>query len=373
MLFWLVYSLIALLCIVLTALPLLGYCDCGEWVKWSVYIFLFTAWFSPVLIWNWQTNNKISLKMYTLIAKIGYFLEGFAFLLMMTLLIRDIFWWSVYYLSNGVLLVSPLKDNIVAEANIITVIAVFIVSLYGIYAAEKKPEILRYCFTDKRIKRSLRILIASDLHITKITKVSKVRELVKYFNGLNADAVLLPGDIADDIVENIKKQIAELKKIKAPLGIYYTIGNHETYFNPYVWEAEFANLGWQVLHNSGISIENSGVYVAGVPDNRAFNVNIAQSIRNSDNEFIILLSHIPGVAKQIQDNQVDLVISGHTHGGQIFPFNLLTKIGNDGMVSGFYQKKHTKILISRGVGYWGPPMRIGAPSDIILLELKPYS
>ena len=373
MFFWLVYSLIAILCIVLTALPLLGYCDCSGWVNLLVYIFLFIAWFSPVLIWNWQTSKKISLRIYTIVAKVGYFLEGFAFLLMMTLLIRDALWWSVHYLSNGVLLVSPLKDNIVAEVNIITVIAVFVVSLYGIYAAEKKPEVVHYCFADKRIKRPLRVLIASDLHITKITKASKVREWVKYFNGLNVDAVLLPGDIADDIIENIRKQLAELKKIKAPLGVYYTIGNHETYFNPYVWEAEFANLGWQVLHNSGTSIENSGVYVAGVPDNRAFKINIAQSIKNADNEFIILLSHIPGVVKQIGDNQVDLVVSGHTHGGQIFPFNLLTKIGNEGMVSGFYQKGQTKILISRGVGYWGPPMRICASSDIILVELKPHN
>ena len=373
MFFWIVYSLIAILCIILTALPLLGYCDCSEWVRLSVYIFLFVAWFSPVLIWNWQTSKKISLKTYTVIARIGYFLEGFAFLLMMTLLIRDVFWWSLYYLSNGELLVSPLKDNIVAEANIITVIAVFIVSLYGIYAAEKKPEILRYCFTDKRIKKPLRILIASDLHITKIIKADKVREWVKYFNELRADVVLFPGDIADDIIGNIRKQLAELKKIKAPLGIYYTIGNHETYFNPYVWEAEFANLGWQVLHNSGTSIENSGIYVAGVPDNRAFKINITQSIKNAGNEFIILLSHIPGVVRQIQDNQVDLVVSGHTHGGQIFPFNLLTKIGNDGMVAGLYRKGETKILISRGVGYWGPPMRIGAPSDIILLELQPHN
>lgn len=372
MAFWLVYSAIAVLCIILTALPLVGYCDCVEWVKVAVYVFLFTAWFSPILIWNWQTKKNIPLKLYSLFAKVGYFMEGFAFLLMMVLLIRDALWWFLYYFSNGWLIVSPLKDNIVADINIITVSVVFIVSLYGIYAAEKQPKILHYAFTDKRIKRPLKILIASDLHITKMIAANKVKAWVEFFNAQKADIILFPGDIADDGKEHIKKQINELKKIKAPLGVYYTIGNHETYFNPYVWEAEFAALGWQVLHNSGVSVEDSGVYVAGVPDNRAFPVSIEQSLRKAaSDEYRIVLSHIPNIVGLIKDNQVDILVCGHTHGGQIFPFNWLTKLGNAGMVAGLYDTRNAKVLISRGVGYWGPPMRVGAPSDIILLELRP--
>ena len=372
MVFWLVYSAIAVLCIILTALPLVGYCDCAEWVKIAVYVFLFVAWFSPILIWNWQTKKDIPLKLYSLFAKVGYFMEGFAFLLMTVLLIRDALWWFLYYFSSGLLVVSPLKDNIVADANVITVLAVFIVSLYGVYAAEKQPKIMRYAFVDRRIKRPLKILIASDLHITKTVSADKVRAWVEFFNAQKADLILFPGDVADDNKEQIKKQINELKKVKAPLGIYYTVGNHETYFNPYVWEAEFASLGWQVLHNSGVSVEDSGVYVAGVPDDRAFSVSIEQSVKNAaPDEYRIMLSHIPNVSGLIEDNQVDLLVCGHTHGGQIFPFNWLTKLGNSGMVAGLYETQTTKVLISRGVGYWGPPMRVGASSDIILLELLP--
>ena len=371
MAFWIVYSLIAVLCIILTGLPLVGYCDCAEWVKVAVYAFLFVAWFSPMLIWNWQTNKNIPLKIYSLIAKAGYFLEGFAFLLMMVLLIRDALWWFIYYFSNGWLIMSPLKDNIVADVNIITVAIVFAASVYGVFVAEKNPKILHYTFTDKRIKKSLKILVASDLHITKTVSPEKVKSWVKIFNDIKADAILFAGDVADDLADDIKKQIGELKKIRAPLGIFYVLGNHETYFNPYAWEAEFSALGWQVLHNSGVSVENSGVYVAGVPDNRAFRVNIGQSVKNAKDEYTVLISHIPNVAAQIGDNKVDLLVCGHTHGGQIFPFNWLTKLGNAGMVAGLYESGNTKVLVSRGVGYWGPPIRLGAPGDVILLELRP--
>ncbi|MBQ8480988.1 MAG: metallophosphoesterase [Alphaproteobacteria bacterium] len=371
MAFWIVYSVIAILCIILTALPLVGYCDCAEWIKIAVYVFLFVAWFSPIVIWNWQVKRNVSLKLYSVTAKIGYFLEGFAFLLMMILLIRDALWWFIYYFSNGWLIVSPLKDNIVADVNLITVAAVFFVSLYGVYVAERNPKILRYTFSDKRIRKHIKLLVASDLHITKMTPPDKVKSWVKYFNEIKADAVLFVGDVGDDTTDSIEKQIKELKKIKAPQGIFYVLGNHETYFNPYSWEAEFASLGWQVLHNSGVSIQNTGVYVAGLPDDRAFNVNVEQSVQNAENEYIILLSHIPNVIGKVKNAKVDLMLCGHTHGGQIFPFNWLTKLGNSGMVAGLYEREYTKVIISRGVGYWGPPMRIGAPSDVILLELEP--
>ncbi|MBR1600268.1 MAG: metallophosphoesterase [Alphaproteobacteria bacterium] len=370
MAFWAVYSVIAILCIILTALPLLGYCDCAEWIKILVYVFLFTAWFSPVVIWNWQTRKDIPLKVYSIAAKIGYFMEGFAFLLMIVLLIRDAVWWFLYYFSNGWLIISPLKDNIVADVNIITVLTVLAVSVYGVYVAEKNPRVIRYKFSDKRIKKPVKLLAASDLHITKMISSDKVKSWVKFFNNLNPDAVLFVGDVGDDNVDNIKKQIAELKKIKASMGIFYVLGNHETYFNPYAWEAEFASLGWQVLHNSGVSIENTGVYIAGIPDDRAFSVNVEQSIKNAKNEYIILLSHIPNTLKKVENYRVDLMICGHTHGGQIFPFNLLTKLGNAGMVSGLYEKAKTKVIISKGVGYWGPPMRVGAHGDVILVELE---
>lgn len=372
--FWVVYSLTAFLCIILTSLPLVGYCDCDEWIKILVYVFLSICWFSPIVIWNLQAKRDIPVKLYAVAAKVGYFLEGFAFLLMMVLLARDVLWWSLYYFSSGLLVISPLVNNIIVKANIITVLAVFIISLGGVYAAERLPKVLRYSFSDNGIKMRVRMLAVSDLHITKMTSISKVKSWVKFFNSLNANIVVFSGDVADDQAGDINTQIKELKKIKAPLGIYYVLGNHETYFNPYVWEAEFSALGWQVLHNSGAAIADTGIYIGGVPDNRAFPVSVAQSMRNAQkNDYCILLSHLPSTIKEIGNNKIDLLICGHTHGGQIFPFNLLAKLGNNGLVAGLYRRENTTVLVSRGAGYWGPPIRVGAPNDVMLIELLPNS
>ena len=163
-----------------------------------------------------------------------------------------------------------------------------------------------------------------------------------------------------------------MKKLHAPLGVFYTLGNHATYFDGKSWEAAFASLGWVVLHNSGVSVGNTGLYVAGLPDMHAFPISVKQALRQAeDNEYRVMMSHLPAVSKYMQDGSVDILVSGHTHGGQIFPFNWLTKWGNAGFVFGQYEMGKLIVLVSRGVGYWGPPMRLGAPNDIMLIELKP--
>ncbi|MBP1532174.1 MAG: metallophosphoesterase [Alphaproteobacteria bacterium] len=371
--FLIAYLVVAFSCIIITVRTLIAYTDCSALTQTLVYgIFIF-AWLSPILIWKLQTNGFLPLWLYSIFAKLGYFMLGFAFLLLFTIILRDIIWTASYYLS-GKNIVSPLNHQALRTANIITLSAVFIICLYSVYAAEKLPAILHYQYRDSRIQKPLKALLISDLHITKMTPVSKVQSWVKYFNAQNPDIILMPGDIADDAVSDIKKQIKELKKLKAPLGIYYTLGNHETYFDAIAWEAEFAGLGWQVLHNSGTSVADTGLYIAGLPDTGAFAVNVTQAVRNAQShEYRIMLSHIPTTFNLIKPHQVDLQVSGHTHGGQIFPFNWLTKWGNKGYVFGEYTSSTAKMLISHGVGYWGPPMRLMAPSDAILIELLPES
>lgn len=366
--FMVVYTAISFLCVVLTALPLTAYSDCTPAAKYLIYAVLAFAWFSPVFVWNLQNNKRIPVRVYALIAKTSYFAEGYAFLLMTVLLARDIIWWTAYYAGFD-FIISPLAEGVALKANVITAAAVFAVCLYGIYAAEKMPRVLHFKFADTRIKKPLKILAVSDLHITRMTPLAKIRTWVNYFNSLGADLIVMVGDAADDDADGIRRQIAGLSKLRAPLGIYYVLGNHETYFNPYVWEAEFAALGWQVLHNSGAAVDDTGIYIAGIPDNRAFRADIKQSLKNAGGRYSVLLSHIPSGDADAAD--ADLVISGHTHGGQIFPFNLLSKLGNHGMSAGLYNRYGTNMLVSRGAGYWGPPMRICAPSDVMFIELEP--
>lgn len=367
--FLIAYFVVAVSCIAISGRTLVAYSECSMGFKLCIYLLFIYAWFSPILIWNIQAKLNMPVWLYTYLAKFSYFLFGFAFLLVISLIARDIIWTAAYYLS-GKNIVSPIDNTALSYANLTILGIVLLMSIYAVYAAEKLPNVVYYRYADARIQKDVKIVIASDLHITKMTSIDKVKEQVDYINDLKPDIVLLPGDIADDKVEDIKGQIHELKKLKAPLGIYYTLGNHETYFNAYAWEAEFATLGWTVLHNSGVSVPNTGVYIGGIPDVHGFATNFKQTVRQSaDNEYRVVLSHIPTAAKYIGDTKIDMLVAGHTHGGQIFPFNILTKYGNDGYVFGEYKLNNTVILVSRGVGYWGPPMRLGAPNDLIVVEL----
>lgn len=367
--FLIAYFIVAVSCITISGRTLIAYSDYSVWAKSFVYLLFVYAWFSPILMWNIQAKLNMPVWLYTYIAKLSYFMFGFAFLLVMVLLVRDIIWVLVYYLG-GKNIAGPTDNTALLYANIATLGIVLLMSIYAVYAAEKLPNIVCYRYSDSRIQRPVKIVLASDIHITKMTSIDKVKEQVKYINQLQPDIILMPGDIADDKVDDIKKQIHELKKLKAPLGIFYTLGNHETYFDGYAWEAEFASLGWTVLHNSGVSVPETGLYIAGLPDVHGFATNIKQAVRNaSADEYRILLSHIPTTAKYIGNSPVDMLVAGHTHGGQIFPFNILTKYGNDGYVFGEYKLNNTVILVSRGVGYWGPSMRLGAPNDLMVIEL----
>lgn len=368
--FLIVYLLIGTLCSLWSGFSLTAHSGYPTWLICCVYAALMGSWFSPILIWHWQHKNISFSRLYNAAAYCSYCLFGFVFLLFAVLLLRDLFWYGAYVL--GLSLPSPFAVSSARAVNTITVVAVALCCIYAMFAATKLPQVLHHTYRDERIKRPLRMLVVSDWHINRTISPQKVAERVVFINSLKPDVILMPGDIADDEAEAVRHQFKELKKLRAPEGIFYTVGNHEIYHNPFVWEATFAALGWQVLHNSGAAVEDSGVYVGGVPDSQCFASNVAQAVKNADNEaFRIVLSHQPKIALSIPSGAVDLVISGHTHGGQMIPFNFLTKFGNGGFVAGEYKLPHTTLLLSRGIGYWGPPMRIGAPNDVILINLEP--
>ena len=369
--FWTVYTLIALPCIFYTGYTLTAHTGSPLWLTAGVYTFLIAAWFAMALIWNLRRNSDISARTYTLIAHVGYFMLGFAFLLLSALALRDAVWFGLY-LMTPFKVASPFEASVLVPANLWTVAVVAGISICSVLAAAKMPRVMRYRFSDSRIRQPLKMLALSDLHINKTVSPAKVRKFVQYFNKMQADVIVLSGDIADDFVQDIGAQLRELKKLHAPQGIYVVLGNHEVYYNAIQWEATFASLGWQVLHNSGVAVENSGIYIGGVPSHAGFAQNPAQALRQAtDDEFRILLAHEPAVARFSDVSAADLQISGHTHGGQIFPFHLPVKWGNAGFVSGAYQLEQTLILVSNGASYWGPPMRLFAPSDVLLLELEP--
>ncbi len=368
--FWIVYLLIGTLCSAIGGYALTANADYPFGVSAGIYGALFAAWLAMPAIWYWQHRSTLPSRTYNFFAYAGYLLFGFAFLLTSLLILRDMAWYAAYIFGFNV--PSPFAVEAARAANAITLAITVLGCLYGIYAAQKLPRVLHYEYRDARIKQPLKLLIISDLHINRTVSPQRVAKLAEFFNSLKPDIMLLPGDIADDYVEATRTQIKALQKLSAPLGIYYTIGNHEAYHFAPAWEAAFAALGWRVLHNSGVAAEDSGVYIGGVPDLTVFGANVGQALRAATPEqYRILLSHTPTIMAQMQDGRVDLTVAGHTHGGQIFPFNFLTKLGNSGFVAGEYRLNNAVLLVSRGAGYWGPPLRLFAPSDVIMVELWP--
>ncbi len=369
--FLIVYLSIGSICSFFSGYLLTASANYPARVEIGVYALFLAAWFLPIAVWRWQHRNSLSLRFYNRLAYCSYLLFGMAFLMFALLMLRDFAWYTAYLF--GLEVPSPFVSENARVANLITLAVLILGTLYAVHSAEKLPQVRRYAYQDGRIKRPLTLLVISDWHINRTISPQKVAQKVAFLNNLQADIMLLPGDIADDSPESMREQLRCLKKLAAPLGIYYCVGNHEIYHNAFAWEAAFAALGWRVLHNSGVAVEGSGVYICGVPDYAGFRVDIGQAVaRAADSDYRILLTHTPVVVGQTAENKADLTVAGHTHGGQVFPFNLLTKFGNAGFVAGEYRLENgTILLLSRGVGYWGPPMRLFAPSDVLLIKLNP--
>ena len=169
-----------------------------------------------------------------------------------------------------------------------------------------------------------------------------------------------------------------LEELQSKYGIFAVFGNHEFYNGLMPWQFKFGKMGWSALFNYGLPVKDTELYVGGVPDvsiargSPFFKIDVDRTLENSsDGQYKILLSHTPRFQKEmITKAQYDLQLSGHTHGGQIFPFHLLVKQANK-YLAGLYDVNDTKLYLSRGAGYWGPPMRLFAPSEITVIRLKP--
>jgi hypothetical protein len=230
---------------------------------------------------------------------------------------------------------------------------------------------------DKSLKniKSLNIVVASDIHMGTIVTNGRVRKLVETINGLNPDVVLLPGDILDEDLEPVlRRNLGEdISKLKAKYGVFAVNGNHE--FIGGVEEADryLRSHGINLLRDS-VVILNDEIIIAGREDlsvNRIGKRKTTEELLNGYNKNlpIILMDHQPFKLYESENAGVDLHLSGHTHHGQLWPFNYLTEKIYE--VSWGYKKKgNTHVYVSSGYSGWGPPVRLGSRTEIVNLILK---
>ncbi len=252
----------------------------------------------------------------------------------------------------------------------------------GVWQALRVPQVETLEIRSSRLPAvwdGLRLVQISDLHASRLLSAPWVGAVVERANALNPDLVLLTGDLVDGTVDKRAADVAPLRMLKAKHGVYAILGNHEYYSNVGQWSRAFADLGLDVLVNRHVVLSREGarLVLAGVSDPVAAGFGTAVPdaaaalLGTNKTDFIVLMAHRPGSAVAYAGAGVDLQLSGHTHGGQIFGLHLLTKWANAGFVAGLYRVGDMQLYINRGTGLWaGFPMRLGVPAEITQIILR---
>jgi predicted MPP superfamily phosphohydrolase len=219
------------------------------------------------------------------------------------------------------------------------------------------------------------VVQVSDIHVGPTIGEGFVREIVDEVNALEPDVVVITGDLVDGSVEQLGALAAPLKGLRARDGVFFVTGNHEYYSGVDEWLAYLRELGIQVLRNERVPV--GPIDLAGVDDwsARSFGhghgADLPKALAGRDKgRPVVLLAHQPQAIVEAEAHGVDLQLSGHTHGGQMFPWVYAVKLVTP-YVAGLYQHKTSALYVSRGTGYWGPPVRVGAPAEITHLTLVP--
>jgi predicted MPP superfamily phosphohydrolase len=220
------------------------------------------------------------------------------------------------------------------------------------------------------------IVQLTDLHVGPTIGRAFMEDVVRRTNELRPDLVAITGDLVDGSVERLRHAVAPLGQLRATHGVYFVTGNHEYFSGAGPWMAELERLGIQVLRNQrvGIGTGAGGFDIAGIEDWSAGRLggtgpDLAAALAGRDpSRPVVLLAHQPRAVVEAAQLGVDLQLSGHTHGGQIWPFTYFVKLQQP-YVAGLHQHGPTQIYVSPGTGYWGPPMRLGTRAEITRITL----
>jgi predicted MPP superfamily phosphohydrolase len=253
---------------------------------------------------------------------------------------------------------------------------------YGVYEARKKPGIVNIDIPITKLPKEFdgfRIVQISDIHAGLTIKRDFIETIAEEIKKLSPDLIAFTGDMADGSVPHLKNDLAPLAEVYAPHGKFFVTGNHEYYSGADQWVAHARDMGYDVLMNEHRLVTKNGAsfVLAGVTDyggggfspthksdpTKALAGAAADSAK-------ILLAHQPRTLFHVNDLDLDLVLMGHTHGGQFFPWNLVATIGQPFIKGLNKYNERTWAYVSKGTGYWGPPVRVGARSEITVLTLK---
>ncbi len=374
-----VFSLLTILIIMYWFLStqLIAFTDLDNKVKVILYIifglpFIQVAWL-PLVYW-WLEDNQIKPR-HKFMSKIAYFWMGFMSLLLFFIAMRALILMPTWYFLK---LSLPLFGW---EYSIITLFGSVFIFGYGYIKAKGMPnvEIVEIPFRNvKSVSKHIKIAQISDLHISENLSHHYIENIVNVTNSLEADFIVLTGDIGDGSVESLKEKVLILKKLKARYQVFYVPGNHECYWGVKEWIQIIESMKMIPLINEHkvFNFDQFKIAIAGVPDiwNDRFEGNVKsdpiKAIANcpEDVQFKILLAHQPQTYKTAIEAGFDLQLSGHTHAGQFIPWSLIIRLFHR-FARGLYQYKKMWIYVNRGTGHWGPPLRVLASPEVTLIKI----
>jgi len=256
-----------------------------------------------------------------------------------------------------------------------------VVTVIGFFNARRRAQVRTVQVPIEDLPAALEgftIAQITDVHVGPTIKRDYVAAIVDGVNGLDADAIAITGDLVDGQVDHLRAHIAPLAGLRARHGVYFVTGNHEYYSGVNAWMRELRSLGIKILSNEHVIIERADaqLVLAGVPD---YGVHHYDRRQRSDPAVAlagapasagarILLAHQPRSAPAAAAAGFDLQLSGHTHGGQFWPWNHFVRFQQP-FTAGLHRLGRLWVYTSRGTGYWGPPKRFGAPSEITRITL----
>ena len=273
------------------------------------------------------------------------------------------------------------RDFIKKSINISLITLSGSATVYGFYSARKGPFIIKHDIYLKNLPdafENFSIAQISDLHVGPTIKRPYLEHVLEKISRLNPDLIAVTGDLVDGSVKYLKSELQPLKDMTPSYGTFFVTGNHEYYSGVDQWLDETDRLGMKNLVNSNELISKAGaqIAIAGITDLRAHQINPAHrsdpelALRSVPDDITkIVLAHQPNSIHSVHETGADLQLSGHTHGGQFWPFTYPVKMTNR-YIAGLHDHQGTQIYVNRGTGYWGPPLRIGVPAEITLIRLK---
>ena len=325
-----------------------------------------------------QTRALPNRKFADRLAWVGLTAMGFFSTLFVLTLLRDVVLLAArLFISSGqaYLWIEPSAQ--------LTLYLTLMITALGMFIARRRPGVIEVKIPVANLPQALHgfsIAQISDMHVGPTIKRGFVEGVVRRVNGLNADLIAVTGDLVDGSVQQLSLHTAPLAGLAARHGAYFVTGNHEYYSGERAWTEEIRRLGLRVLKNEHVVLQHDGasLVLAGVTDYSAHHFDPAQrsdpaaALRGApvDAGARVLLAHQPSSAAAAAEAGFDVQLSGHTHGGQFWPWNLFIHFFQP-FSSGLHRLRDLWVYVSRGTGYWGPPNRFGVPSEITRIRLVP--